>query len=89
MASEKKNALSEMIEILEQATVIYTDGVKEIFDTIRLTDKGVVIGHISSCNDDCDEFIDCGFISRNNIKNISYVTQRIIRRTKVKIDTGK
>ena len=55
----------EMIEIIENTTVIYTDGVGEQFEAIRVIDKGVIIGRVID-----DEFLDCGFISKSNIKEI-------------------
>ncbi len=54
-----------MIEIIENATVIYTDGVAEQFEVIRVIDKGAIIGRIID-----DKFLDCGFISKSNIKEI-------------------
>jgi len=55
----------KMIEIFENATVIYTDGVREQFESIRIIDKGVIIGRIID-----DELVEYGFISRRNIKEI-------------------
>ena len=61
----KKDDSFEMIEILENAIVIYSDGVKEQFEALRVIDKGVIIGRIID-----GEFLDCGFISKGNIKEI-------------------
>ncbi len=47
------------------ATVIYTDGIKEQFEAVRRTEKGVIIGRILE-----GQFVDCGFISKRNIKQI-------------------
>jgi len=52
-------------EIMKNATIIYTDGVREQFEAIRKIDKGVIIGRILD-----NEFFDCGFISKRNIKEI-------------------
>ena len=60
-----KDDTYKMIEILQNATVIYSDGVKEQFEAIRLVDKGVIIGRILD-----NRFFDCGFISKRNIKEI-------------------
>ena len=46
-------------------TVVYTDGLAESFEALRFTHKGVVIGRIID-----GEFLDCGFISQKNIKEI-------------------
>ena len=72
-----------MVEILEHATIVYSDGTEERFDALRITNKGVIIGRIFSLHDGCEEFVDCGFIAQNSIKNISNATPRIIRRTEV------
>ena len=55
----------KVTEIIQNATVIYTDNVKERFEALRVINKGVVIGRVLD-----DEFVDCGFISKVNIKEI-------------------
>ena len=52
-------------EIMLHPTVIYTDGIKEQFEAVRQTEKGVIIGRILE-----GKFVDCGFISKRNIKEI-------------------
>jgi hypothetical protein len=54
-----------MSGIMLNRTVIYTDGVKEQFEALRCTEKGVIIGRILK-----GQFVDCGFISKRNIKRI-------------------
>jgi len=39
-----------MIEILENATIVYTDGVKERFDAIYMTEKMAITGRIFKIN---------------------------------------
>ena len=56
---------SEVIEIIQNATVVYTDNVREQFEALRMTDKGIIIGRIID-----GKFLDCGFISKRNIKEI-------------------
>ena len=58
-----------MIEVLENATIVYTDGIKERFDAVRLTAKKVITGRIHRRNG-TEEFKEFGFISRQNIKQI-------------------
>jgi len=65
MKNKQKESF-EVIEIIKNATVIYTDGVKEQFEAVRMTDKGVIIGRVLD-----NEFLDCGFISKGNIKKIT------------------
>jgi len=54
-----------MTDIMTNATVIYTDGIREQFEAIRMMEKGAIIGRIID-----GEFLDCGFISKRNIKEI-------------------
>jgi len=54
-------------EIMVNKTVIYSDGIKEQFEALRQTEKGVIIGRIID-----GEFVDCGFISKGNIKQIQH-----------------
>ena len=58
-------------EIMINPTVIYTDGIKEQFEALRQTKKGVIIGRILE-----GQFVDCGFISKRNIKQITNGTKR-------------
>ena len=58
-----------MIEVLENATIVYTDGVKEQFEAVYLTDKRVITGRIFKSNG-TEEFKECGFISKQNIIQI-------------------
>lgn len=62
---------------MHNATVTYTDNVTEIFEAIRLIDKGVIIGRIID-----GEFLDCGFISKNSIKEVKDVVKKKITRMK-------
>ena len=41
----KKNN-TKVIKVIHNPTVIYTDNVKESFEAIRTTDKGIIIGRI-------------------------------------------
>ena len=63
----------EMTETFENAIVVYTNGITEQFAAIRMTDKGVIIGRILD-----GEFVDCGFISRRNIKEIRDSVRRTL-----------
>ena len=54
-----------MIEIIYNPTIIYIDNLKESFDAIKKTDKGVIIGRFIN-----GKFFDCGFIPNQNIKEI-------------------
>lgn len=71
----------EIFEIIENATIIYTDDISEFFDAIRLTDKGIIIGRVLKI-DNIEEFVDCGFIPHHNIKNIKNGFKREIYKRK-------
>lgn len=69
----------KMVEILENATIVYSDGVKERFDAICLTTKRVITGRILRI-DGTEEFREYGFISRRNIKQIYNGSKRKLQR---------
>jgi hypothetical protein len=70
-----------MIEVLENATIVYIDGVKERYDAIHMTAKRAITGRIFKI-DGTEEFKECGFISRQNIKQIYNGSKRKIQRMK-------
>ena len=63
----------EVIEILENATIIYEDGKREIFEAIYLTEYGeIIFGQILHGGiEDCPGFFrEYGGIPKDNIKFI-------------------
>ena len=64
-----------MFEVMLNVTIVYTDGIKEQFDAIRLTAKRIITGRIHKSNG-TEEFKECGFISRQNVKEIYNGTKR-------------
>jgi hypothetical protein len=50
---------------MSNITVIYIDGIKEQFEALRSTKKGVIVGRILE-----GKFVSYGFISKRNIKQI-------------------
>jgi hypothetical protein len=59
-----------MEDIIENATIIYKNGLKKSYDAISITDKGVYAGHIK--NKDGMEFVNHSFIPIDQIKKISF-----------------
>jgi hypothetical protein len=55
-----------MKNIIQNAVLIYTDNIKEHFDAIRITDKGVHIGRVID-----NKFEPFGFIPYHSIKRIN------------------
>ncbi len=66
-----------MIEVMENVTIVYIDGIKERYDAIQMTAKKVITGRIFKI-DVIEEFKECGFISRQNIKQIYNGSKRKI-----------
>ena len=59
---------------MSNTTVIYIDGIQEQFEAVRLTENGVIIGRILE-----GKFVDYGFISKRNIKQINNGRKRKIQ----------
>ncbi len=64
---DKLKESCEKFELIENATVIYRNDYREQLKLIRVVDEGVIIGRIID-----GDFLDCGFISKDNIKEIRY-----------------
>lgn len=69
----------EIINILEMAQIIYNDGKKDFFEAIQISDNGVFTGRIINNN-----FVNGGFIPKQNIKEIKDGTERRIRKRKLR-----
>jgi hypothetical protein len=78
MNNEKKDEPLEMIEILENAIVIFKDELKRIVDAIQITDEGVVTGFILNR----EVFVEGGFIPKRNIKHIEGGYKRLVYKKK-------
>ena len=74
----RKDDTYEMIEILENATVFYTDGTQEKYDAIHITDKWVFTGHVLNN----EVFVEGGGIPKENVKHIEHNAKRKIRKKK-------
>jgi hypothetical protein len=58
-----------MKDIIENATIIYKNGFKEICYAISISDKGVFTGYLKS-NSEVEKFICNSFIPRDQIEKI-------------------
>lgn len=58
--------------IFFNSTIIYTDGLSEFYEAVRFVEKGVIIGRTID-----NEFFDCGFIPKKNIKEIHNGSKKI------------
>lgn len=61
------------MEIIKDVIITYTDGKKDFFKAINISNKGIFTGRIMENN----KFIDVGFIPKINIKFIT-VNNKII-----------
>ena len=59
-----------MQDIFEDATIIYKNGLRKVFDAISITSKGVYTGYVNSKNESEEKFVNNTFIPRNKIKKI-------------------
>lgn len=62
------------IEVLENVNIVYTDGKKDFFEAICVSDDGIIIGRVIN-----NKFVNCGFIPKNNIKSIKGNTKRTMQ----------
>jgi hypothetical protein len=68
----KKGGL--MRNIIENATILQKSGVKQIYDAIYITKKGVYTGRIITTNEE-EVFEDHEFIPRDQIQRITICAQ--------------
>lgn len=59
-----------MKHIIENATILYKSGVKQMFNAIHITKKGIYTGRIIVKDEQEDVFEDHGFIPRDQIEKI-------------------
>ena len=64
-----------MNDLIENATIIYKNGLKKICDAISITEKGVYTGFIKSSNENKEEFVNNSFIPMDQIKKIMVFTE--------------
>ena len=64
----------EMKNIIEDATIIYKTGFKEIYDAIYIIDSGVYTGEIKSIDKNI-EFIQKKFIPKDQIEKIVFLNK--------------
>jgi hypothetical protein len=80
MDNYKKKNNFELIEVLENVAVIYQRGreKKEVFDAIHMNGDGIYTGYILKKEGKSfyEEFIECGYIPKHNIKRIEGSVKR-------------
>lgn len=64
-----------MQDIIENATIIYKDGLKKIYEAISITKKGVYTGYIKPKNKKGEEFVNHSFIPRDQIQKIMFLNE--------------
>jgi hypothetical protein len=63
-----------MKNIIENATIIYKNGLKKIFDAISISDKGVFTGYIKS-NSEIEKFVCYSYIPKDQIEKIMVLNE--------------
>jgi len=66
----RKDGLSESKKLLKNASVVYSDGNREVFEAIQVTDRGIIIGRFYTEENGREEFVSFGFIPWSSIKQI-------------------
>jgi hypothetical protein len=64
-----------MQNIIENATIYYKNGFKEIYDAISIIDKGVYTGKIKSIDTNGGGFIHHKFIPKVQIQKIIFLNK--------------
>ena len=59
-----------MKDILENVTIIYKNGLREIFNAISIVNRGVYTGQIKKINNNDIEFVNHSFIPKDQIDRI-------------------
>jgi hypothetical protein len=60
-----------MEELIHNVVIVYSDDSKEHFDSVQLTEKGIILCRIVKQLDTGKEkFIPYGFIYKNNVKEV-------------------
>jgi hypothetical protein len=65
-----------MKNIIENATILHKNGLKQIYDAIYITKKGIYTGCIITKNEDREVFEDHGFIPRDQIEKITVCNEQ-------------
>ena len=60
-----------MKDIIENATITHKSGVKQIYDAIQITKRGIYTGRIIIKMEEREEFEGNGFIPRGQIQKIT------------------
>lgn len=85
-----ENELFERIEIYENASIIYPDGNRDVFEGIQISDNKVIFGRVKvikyntvknnlkPLKDSIEVFVETGIIPESNIKKIQGGKKRLI-----------
>jgi hypothetical protein len=65
-----------MKHIIENATILYKNGVKQICDAIHITKKGIYTGRIIANHEQEAVFEDYGFIPHDQIQRITICSEQ-------------
>ena len=69
------NIEERMESIIENAWIIQKNGVKKLYDAIRITDRGIYTGELQQTNHAHQIFKEHSFIPRDQIKKIMIINK--------------
>jgi len=69
------NGRNEMQNIIENATIIYKNGLKKVVDAISITKNGIYTGKIRLNHNPIEGFVNYSFIPRDQIKKINFLNK--------------
>ena len=61
-----------MQDIIENVTIIYKNGYKEVCDAILISENGVYTGQIKKTNENSKKFINHSYIPKDQIQKIMF-----------------
>ena len=67
--------LKKMVKIIEKVLIIKNSGIKQIFDAIQITEKGIYTGHVRTIKKKSKKFEEDGFIPLNQIQKITILNE--------------
>lgn len=61
-----------MEKIIENATIVYKNGLRKIVDALSITQNGIYIGRIDPKKEKNEKFVNHSFIPKNQIQKIQF-----------------
>ena len=65
-----------MEKIIENATIVYKNGLRKIVDALSITQNGIYVGRIDSEKEKNEKFVNHSFIPKNQIQKIQFLDSK-------------